>query len=331
MRLTKDLVTRYTHAMYARGYANATVTTCLENLRHFTRFLAERQLDPMRVTTALLENFRIALLRTPTARGLPRRPGTVNNILLAVKSFYRVLLDADLVAYDPARKLQLMKQPRRLPPPVLSPDEVSRLLDSIDPATPKGGRDRALYELMYSSGARVSEVVGMELGDANLSDRLAWIRRGKGGKERVVPFGPIAASYLDNYLRWVRPGFCGALTPRALWLTPWGTPLCDYTVRVRLHRYIKALGLPKRLTPHGLRHACATHLLERHADLRHIQEILGHASISTTQVYTHVSVGHLKETLARCHPRERGSLERTEFNHGATGETHPQDARGSRG
>jgi site-specific recombinase XerD len=304
--------------MVARGYAHSTIVNAFENLRHLTRFLAARGItDPVHVTTELLEAFRLQMVRTPTPRGLPRRAGTINNALVAVRGFYRVLMEADLIPIDPARKLGLVKQTRRLPPPVLSPDEVARLLESIEPSTSRGARDRALFELMYSTGARVGEMVAMEVGDLDIGAHLARIRKGKGGKQRVVPFGTVAARHVENYLRWVRPELLGRSTSELLWLTLHGTPLGAYTVRKRLHVYMRGVGIEKRLTPHGLRHACATHLLERHADLRHIQELLGHASVSTTQVYTHVAIGHLKETLTRCHPRERGSLAEKDNDHGA--------------
>jgi site-specific recombinase XerD len=135
------------------------------------------------------------------------------------------------------------------------------------------------------------------------------IRKGKGSKQRIVPVGAVSAAYLDNYLRWVRPGFCraGNMAPRVLWLNPRGSPLSDYTVRMNLRPYLQALGIKKRLTSHGLRQASAIHLLERQADLCHIPELLGHASVATSQIYIHVSIGHLK-TLQRCHPRERGTI-----------------------
>jgi site-specific recombinase XerD len=165
--------------------------------------------------------------------------------------------------------------------------------------------------LLYSTGARAGETVAMEVDDVDLDERMVRIRCGKGGKQRVVRFGEVAASYLENYLHWCRPGLCRqhGRPIRALWLTMLGKPMGYFTVRARLRQYREALGIEKRLTPHGLRHACATHLLERHAELRHIQELLGHASVATTQIYTHVEVGHLKEILQRCHPRERGNLE----------------------
>jgi integrase/recombinase XerD len=306
------LVKRYVQALEGRGYAAWTVKGRLVGLRKFGSFLASREVgDPLRVTPAVFEDFRIEVMRTPTAKGLPRRASTINNTLEAVKGLYRVLMELDVVPVDPARKLRLVKMPQRLPPPVLNIDEVAKLLDSIDPSTPHGGRDRALFELMYSTGMRAGEIVALEVGDVELEDRMVRIRHGKGGKQRIVPIGEVAASHLENYLRWIRPGLCGYQhrdIPSALWLSYQGKPLGYSAVGKHLRRYVNALGLEKRLSPHGLRHACATHLLNRRAELRHIQELLGHASVETTQIYTHVSIGHLKETLQRCHPRERGTL-----------------------
>jgi len=137
----------------------------------------------------------------------------------------------------------------------------------------------------------------------------AWSTLDRAGRFAVVA-ARSTATYLEDYLRWCRPGLCRREggPNRALWLTMLGKPMRYFTVRARLHRYAETLGIDKRLPPYGLRHACATHLMERRAELRHIQELLGHASVATTQIYTHVSIGHLKETLQRCHPRERGTI-----------------------
>ncbi len=301
-----ELLKRYEIALYGLGYAASSIKSFLECLRHFDRFLKAKQIeDPLHVTPALLDDFRTAMVQLPTPKGLPRRSATVNASLTAVRSFYRILSEADVIPYDPSRRLRMMRQHSRLPPAVLSPDEMAKVLDSIDPSTPRGGRDRAFFEMMYATGARIGEMLGMDVDDVDLSERLARIRHGKGGKERVVPFGTVAQNHLENYLRWVRPTFAGKSTTRALWLNTTSTRLIRVTVRERLQGYLSTLGITKRLTPHGLRHACATHLLKRKADLRHIQELLGHASVEATQVYTHLEVEDLKETLARCHPRER--------------------------
>jgi site-specific recombinase XerD len=292
-------------ALRARGYAASTIKAAVECLHIYERFLEAQALDPMRVTPGQLAEFHTEVGNSITPAGLPLRPGTINNILGAVKRLYRQLFEADVLAYDPARKLQLVKQPPRLPPPVISEAETARLLDGIDPSDGREARDRALLELMYSTGARVNETASIEVDDLDLANRTVRINKGKGGKQRVVPFGPVAAEQLDHYIRWVRPDLAGSRATRALWLTSRGTPMRPYLIRRRMERYVRQAELGRKVTPHGLRHACATHLLERHADLRHIQELLGHSSVETTQIYTRVSVKHLKKTLERCHPRER--------------------------
>lgn len=308
MARPEALLARYAEGLQARGFSPGTVRRRIEWLRRYLAYVAAAGVDPLRATAEQIEAWRLELAQTPARTGLPRRSGTLNNAFVAVRSFYRLLLDADAIAYDPTRRLRHLKKPQRLPPPVVSEDEARQILDGIDPTDARGGRDRAMIEVLYATGMRVGELVGLDLDDVDVGERLCRIRRGKGQKQRVVPFGPIAAHYLDNYLRWVRPSFGPAAGERALWMNRWGRRLSEDGVRQALRKYIGRLGIDKRVTPHGLRHACATHLLERQADLRHIQELLGHSSVATTQIYTHVSIKHLKETLARCHPRERGTV-----------------------
>jgi site-specific recombinase XerD len=306
----EELLRRYTKAVMARGFSERTAYMRLLQLRRFARFLEGRGVtDLLRASQGDIEAWRQELARTPTKRGLPRRSGTLNNSVIAVKAFYRLLHEDDVIPHDPGRRVPFVKVPRRLPPAVLSEDEARRLLDAIDPTTPLGSRDRAFFELMYSTGIRVGEMCAMEVEDLEIERRLCRVRKGKGGKQRVVPFGEIAALHLENYARWTRPQLLQGRVTSALWLSRSGLRLVPETVRCLVREYARAAGITKRLTPHGLRHACATHLLERQADLRHIQELLGHSSVQSTQIYTHVSVKHLRETLTRCHPREReGSL-----------------------
>lgn len=304
-----ELIKRYEAGLCARGYSPASVYTLTAALRSFGRFLEQRQItDPLHVTPTMLDDFRAELVGLPTRKGLPRRPSSVNGTLGAIRSFYHLLYDSEVIPYNPARRLKYVRQPERLPPPVLSAAEVGKLLDSIDPTTPLCGRDRAFFEMMYATGARRGEMLGMELDDLDLGERLVRIRKGKGGKQRVVPFGAVAANHVENYLRWVRPAFARKMPSRVLWLSHTGRRWQRDVIGERLKCYLRAAGIDKRLTPHGLRHACATHLLRRKADLRHIQELLGHASVESTQVYTHLEVQDLKETLARCHPRETDPL-----------------------
>jgi site-specific recombinase XerD len=309
MKSAEETIGRFADAMAARGFAKMTMSRRVLYMLRFARFLAaEGKPDLLRVTPAEIEAWRLHLVQTPSSKGLPRRAGTLNNAMVTVRSFYRLLFEADVISYDPARKHKLVKLPPRLPPPVPSEDDTRRLIESVDPSTPLGARDRAILELFYGTGIRVGELVALEVDDIDLGARLCRIRRGKGGKGRIVPFGPSAAQQLDNYIRWVRPGWLRNRPETALWLNQWGLRLTEWTARKRVRFAAVAAGFERRLTPHGLRHACATHLLENHADLRHIQELLGHGSVKTTQIYTHVSVKHLRETLARCHPRERDPL-----------------------
>jgi site-specific recombinase XerD len=304
------LFDRYTKAVVSRGFSERTVYMRGLQLRRFARFLAERGVtDLVRVSLGDIEAWRQELARTPTMHGLPRRASTLNNSIIAVKTFYRLLHEDDVIPHDPGRRVPFVKVPRRLPPAVLSEDEARRLLDTIDPSTPLGGRDRAIFELLYSTGVRVGELCAMDVEDLEIDRRLCRVRKGKGGKQRVVPIGQITAMQLDHYLRWVRPQLLQGRVTAALWLSRSGLRLVAETVRCLAGQYARAAGVTKKLTPHGLRHACATHLLERQADLRHIQELLGHSSVQSTQIYTHVSVKHLRETLQRCHPRERDTLE----------------------
>jgi integrase/recombinase XerD len=306
---TEELVGRYRDAIAARGYAAITQSRSILWLRRFVRYLeAAGKADLLRVTAEDVDAWRLELLSTPTKKGLPRRTTTVNNAVKNVRCFYRLLFEADVIAHNPTHKVKLAKEPQRLPPPVPTEDEIRRLIESVDPSTPLGARDRAVLELFYGTGIRVGELRMLEVEDIDLAANLCRIRRGKGSKGRIVPFGPAAAQQLENYIRWVRPGFLHGRTTTALWLNQWGLRLTEWAIRRRVIAAVRAAGITRRLTPHGLRHACATHLLEHQADLRHIQELLGHASVETTQIYTRVSVKHLRETLARCHPRERNPL-----------------------
>jgi integrase/recombinase XerD len=186
---------------------------------------------------------------------------------------------------------------------VLTEDEVARVLAMPDPATPVGSRDRALLELLYASGLRVSEATSLDLGDADLSEETVRVV-GKGNRQRVIPMGSKAIAALAAYLKAARPRLArGRAAAQALFLNRRGGRLSRQSCWKLLRRYARAAGITRALSPHVLRHSFATHLLERGADLRAVQEMLGHASVGTTQVYTHVSRAHLREVYVRAHPR----------------------------
>jgi integrase/recombinase XerC len=239
--------------------------------------------------------------------------------LSALRSFYRFLVREGLSPSNPARGVASPRLPRKLPE-VLPEDEVAALVEAPERAVHGGGpaagggrapalllRDRAFLELLYASGLRVSELTSLDLGDVDLAQGLVRVL-GKRRKERVVPVGSLARQALRRWLDEGRPALAdgGACAPRALFLNHRGGRLTARSVARRLDRAVLASGLPRHVHPHVLRHCFATHLLGNGADLRAIQEMLGHASLSTTQRYTHLDWKRLAEVYDRAHPRAKG-------------------------
>ena len=229
--------------------------------------------------------------------------GSVKFEVVALKVFFRFLAARGVVASDPCAQLPLPRVERRLPE-TLNAAEVERLLDSLPRDTPLAARNRALVELLYASGLRVAELTGLRLEHLDLDERLVRVT-GKGGKPRVVPVGRRALAALDDYLRRERPQLVGRRTGSEVFLSVRGRKLTPARVWQILREAARACGLDQRLYPHLLRHSFATHLLENGADLRIIQELLGHADISTTEIYTHVDQSRLKTTHHQFHPRAR--------------------------
>jgi integrase/recombinase XerD len=205
------------------------------------------------------------------------------------------------VVADPTDRLELPRTWRRLPG-VLSRDEVARILDAPDPADRLFWRDKALLEFAYASGVRVGELVTLKARDVDLQEGLALVF-GKGAKERIVPIGRAALQALVVYLREIRPGLAGNRAAGVVFLNARGTPLTRMGVWKILQKHVRRAGVRKRVTPHTLRHSFATHLLEGGADLAAVQDMLGHADISTTQIYTHVEREYLRDVHRKFHPR----------------------------
>jgi integrase/recombinase XerC len=234
-------------------------------------------------------------------------PTSVARKLSTVRSFYRFLVKERVAESNPARAVQAPRRPRKLPE-VLPEADVAALLDAPAEAGPLVLRDRAFLELLYSSGLRVSELTGLDLDDLDLADGLVRVL-GKGRKERVVPVGGPAREALRRWIDEARPALLAgpdAVRARgALFVNYRGGRLTPRSVARRLDRWVTAAGLPRHVHPHVLRHCFATHLLGNGADLRGIQELLGHASLSTTQRYTHLDWKRLAEVYDRAHPRAR--------------------------
>jgi len=284
------------YAMAEAGLAHNSVEAYYRDLREFAGFVARRGVrSPREVTRAGVSVYLLDLRK----RGLS--VSTVKRRTAAIRSFYRFLQREALIDHDPTLDLQPPRPVRRLPR-VLSEEEVARLLAMPDAATPMGSRDRALLELMYASGLRVSEATGLDLGAVDLSEEIVRVT-GKGSKERIVPVGSQAIIALRAYLRGARPLLARVRTSQALFVNRRGGRLTRQGCWKLLRGYARRAGITRPLTPHVLRHSFATHLLERGADLRAVQEMLGHASIGTTQMYTHVSRRRMKEIYALAHPR----------------------------
>jgi integrase/recombinase XerD len=285
-------------AVLAAQRAPRTVEAYRRDLSHFERWLGA---PPSRATSEELERY-VAQLR---ADGLSN--ATIARRLAALRSLYRHLMLLGTRADNPAADLASPRRVRRLPR-TLSPGEAERLIDAANGTTPRALRDSAIVELLYGAGLRVGELVGLERGSVDLDERLVRAL-GKGSKERIVPVGRRAAEALRRYLARGRPHLDRRHRPE-LFLNAKGGPLTRAGVFLILRKLAGKAGLePERVHPHLLRHSFATHLLEGGADLRSVQEMLGHADLATTELYTHVSDSRRRELYFQAHPHARRRLE----------------------
>ena len=294
--LDRELPTYLDHLAVERGLARASVAAYRMDLEAFGRHLHERGVEAGAVTRADLGRYLSAL----RARGLTAR--SASRALSAVRGFYGFAAAHLGFREDPTADVVNPKTGLALPKS-LTEEEVEALLERPDAATPLGLRDRAMLELLYASGLRVSEITGLPLDAVDLEAGILRVR-GKGGKERLVPFGKSAARWLGRYLESSRPGLDRRRSPH-LFLSARGAAMTRQRFWQLIEAYGRAAGIRSRLTPHRLRHSFATHLLEHGADLRALQMMLGHADIATTQVYTQVSRSRLQRVYDRYHPRAR--------------------------
>lgn len=278
-----------------RGLAENTLESYSRDLRHYFEFLSGDQRSLENATRATIMSYLLSLQKDG------RSASTIARRLAALKSFYQYLVRESRIDHDPTENLESPKQRKRLPQ-VLSVAEVERLLAQPDGRTPTGLRDRAMLELLYATGIRVSELVSLNVSDVNLD--IGFVRcTGKGSRERMVPVGSVAVRALRDYLERGWPRLNRIPSEEALFVNQHGRRLTRQGFWKILKKYSRQAGITKEITPHTLRHSFATHLLENGADLRAVQEMLGHADISTTQIYTHVTKHRLKDVYARTHPR----------------------------
>ncbi|BDG59952.1 site-specific tyrosine recombinase XerD [Caldinitratiruptor microaerophilus] len=279
-----------------RGLAMNTLESYGRDLRQYSQYLESDSATLDSATRQTIANYLLYLQKQGKATA------TIARRLAALKAFYQFLVRQKYVESDPTANLESPKLEKRLPK-VLSVREVELLLQQPNPSQPAGLRDRAMLELLYATGIRVSELVALDLPDLNLE--MGYIRcRGRGSRERLVPVGSLAQRSLKEYLESGRPRLVKDPAEQALFVNHHGRRLTRQGFWKIVKRYADDARIEKEITPHTLRHSFATHLLENGADLRSVQEMLGHADISTTQMYNQLALkGRIREVYARTHPR----------------------------
>lgn len=283
-----------THIRIERNFSEHTVRAYTSDLARYLEWAERVGVDPLHASHRQLRLYLAELDRARYARR------TIARRLAALRSLFAYLVDQGILASDAASVLGTPKAPSRLPHTVPE-DLLATLLDAPDPATPVGLTDRAWIELLYASGIRVSELCGLDLADVDLAEGTIRVM-GKGRKERIVPIHRAAQGRIRAYMLTARPQL--ARDPSdALFLSTRGNRLSTDAVRRRLNGYLEELGEERGVTPHVLRHTFATHLLEAGADLRTVQELLGHVALSTTQIYTHLGKERLQRVHRDAHPR----------------------------
>ncbi len=279
-----------------RNSSKHTIKNYMNDIDQFTAFMKQQKVEDFSVVSYLDVRSYLALLHTKkyTRRSIARKCSSL-------RSFYRFLMRENYISSNPFQHVSTPKLEKKLPH-FLYANDMQMLLCTPDGETTLGLRDLAIIELLYASGIRVSELVGLDIPDIDLFIGTALVF-GKGAKERYVPIGSWAIKALENYMTKGRPFLRPGPTEKALFLNKNGTRLSDRSVRRLMDKYIEKAAIQQSVSPHTLRHTFATHMLNAGADLRTVQELLGHVNISTTQIYTHVTKERLKEIYLQSHPR----------------------------
>jgi integrase/recombinase XerD len=311
------LAERFDEWLGAINYSPKTRVNYLRDVKGFITWLADNTslASIVEVTPAELQQYQMAIYNyervaqtSVCGDGEKKRlaVGTQACRLAAVRKFFSWLAAEQQIAYNPASALQPPKQPQRLPANVLTRSEAKRLIESTPTIRPRDIRDRAILEVLYSTGIRRAELIALTIYDVDFDNATLRIERGKGGSTRIVPLTETARSALKLYLEEARGVFARETTQTRLFVSSRsGGPLDDADIVRIVEKAARRAKIKKHITPHTLRHTCATHLLKGKADIRQIQKLLGHRRLSSTEVYTHVEISDLREVISRCHPREK--------------------------
>ena len=287
-------------------YASETIKRYIYFLNRFFAWLEAQGVTAIGgVTKEHIQDYQTHLYETVNSRGEPNSVFHQNNTLKAIKGLFRFLAEQNYLVSDPSRDVSYARTPKRLPRSILTGPEAKKVIHAPNTKTATGYRDRAIIEVFYSTGIRRNELINLELSDVDYHEGFVRINSGKGNKDRVVPIGKIACRYIENYVKAVRPMLVKDPTDNHLFLTINGTNISENRVWQLIKVYSKKTKIKKNITTHTFRHTCATLMLKNKANIRHIQELLGHSSLDSTQVYTSVTITDLKEVHSKCHPREK--------------------------
>jgi integrase/recombinase XerD len=283
--------------------APRTVESYLAHVEILLVWMSEKGISLLDVRTEDLERFLKDRMAAKKKDGKPYSSGFHVITVAVIKSLFRFLYRHHFLMHDPSGPVEFRLREIRLPRVILTKEEAKRLVDSAKDGNAVGLRDRAILETFYGSALRATELSQLGLADVDTEERIARVILGKGRKDRNVPLTRAAAHAIEVYLAVARPRLLAARRVPNIFLSDWGKPINRSTLSEIVQRYARKAGIKKRVTCHTLRHSCATHLLQGRADIRHIQKLLGHESLNTTQRYTHVEIHDLQKVVARAHPR----------------------------
>ncbi len=304
--LLTEAIARYVHAMALEGRSPCTIRNARCALRELAAFMLGMSIGDIReITQEAFLGYRARLAQRPTARGTPLCVASQCEHLGSLRSFCRWMVAQDWLAADPMQRVPQPRRRRQLPRAILEPEEVALLCSLPDMHTPAGYRDRVILEILYSSALRRAEVANLGLDDLDTRRGYLFVRQGKNGKDRVVPVGSGVCELINRYVAEVRPGWPRFNGCARLFLNRFGGGMHPIAVWHIVRKYVRRAGIDKPISTHSFRHSCATHMVRAGASIRHLQELLGHASIETTQIYTQLTINDLKDAHRRFHPRER--------------------------
>ncbi|WP_051305732.1 tyrosine-type recombinase/integrase [Desulfogranum mediterraneum] len=299
------LIPKYLQHLKVIGSAKSTIKGNKYALKTFIRLLDEIHINELtELSRDVILEYQQELAYRLTSKGTPLTLRSQGYALGVVKSFCRYLSDEDYMLTDPAVKIVLPKKPKVLPKVIMDSEDIRKLLSVPDMRTNKGYRNRIVLEILYDTAIRAAEMAAVRVQDLDLTGGYLTIRSGKGAKDRVVPVSDRVCTMLNEYLLMVRPELHKGKDDGALILNRWGKQMTPNSVWAIVKRCVRQAGINKNISTHTFRHSCATHMLRNGAPIRQIQELLGHESLETTQIYTKVTINDLKEVHSKYHPSE---------------------------